>query len=328
MIGVANRFALILLIASLPALADDTISSLSAGGLVPVRSTAVRMVSEDLSISEQRVTIVFKFVNETDEDLDTIVAFPLPLVDGGLAHNHPVGFQGSNAINFVDFEVRQDGKPIRVQTQLRAWKGNKEITARLRSLGLPLSSLDDKRFASAMAKLPKSTREQLVKDEIVVEESSGPWPFWDSDIQFYWRQVFPAHKTVELRQSYRPVVGGYYWDPESSEGPEIDKQYCPTPQTVEAVRRIKPIPTKDGISNLWARQIDYVLRTGANWKGPIGTFKVTVETGADEVLVTCFPGLRRVAPKRFEVTRQNFTPAEDLHLLVVSPREPRVQSLP
>jgi hypothetical protein len=65
-----------------PILANDTMVTLEAGGLVPVKSSKVAMESERLRISVHRVTVDYVFRNTSDQDVDAVVAFPLPELDG------------------------------------------------------------------------------------------------------------------------------------------------------------------------------------------------------------------------------------------------------
>jgi len=53
------------------------------------------------------------------------------------------------------------------------------------------------------------------------------------------------------------------------------------------------------------RRINYVLKTGANWAGPIRSFKLTIECGAGDRLVSFCPGrLKPTAPNALEIYRQ------------------------
>jgi hypothetical protein len=65
----------------------------------------------------------------------------------------------------------------------------------------------------------------------------------------------------------------------------------------------------------------YVLRTGANWAGPIGRFHLIVDKGAPQNLVSlCAPDIRPTSDTRFELDRTNYTPREDLRILFLTPQ--------
>jgi hypothetical protein len=64
--------------------------------------------------------------------------------------------------------------------------------------------------------------------------------------------------------------------------------------------------------------VHYILTTGANWKGPIGTFKLTIAKNSpkDKVSV-CLPDTRKTSPLTFEVVRHDFVPTQDLKVLFI-----------
>jgi len=61
-----------------------------------------------------------------------------------------------------------------------------------------------------------------------------------------------------------------------------------------------------------------VLTTGANWAGPIGDFRLTVDKGEPDSLVSfCADGVKKIGPTTFEVRHANFTPIRDLNVLIL-----------
>ena len=63
-----------------------------------------------------------------------------------------------------------------------------------------------------------------------------------------------------------------------------------------------------------------VLTTGANWRSPIGEFRLVVDKGRPENLVSfCGQGVRKISPTRFETIRTNWRPDRDLKVLIVAP---------
>ena len=72
----------------------------------------------------------------------------------------------------------------------------------------------------------------------------------------------------------------------------------------------------NGSTSYWT--VHYILTTGANWKGPIKNFKLTIakHVPADKVSV-CIPDTRKVSPTTFEVVRHDFVPKEDLNILFI-----------
>ena len=65
--------------------------------------------------------------------------------------------------------------------------------------------------------------------------------------------------------------------------------------------------------------LGYVLSSGANWKGPIKDFRLVVDKGAPDKLISfCMSGVKKISPTQFEVKKKNFEPKNDLNILIVN----------
>ena len=63
-----------------------------------------------------------------------------------------------------------------------------------------------------------------------------------------------------------------------------------------------------------------MLTTGANWRSPIGTFRLVVDKGKPGNLVSfCEIGVKKISPTRYEVRHTNWRPTRDLHVLIIQP---------
>ena len=70
---------------------------------------------------------------------------------------------------------------------------------------------------------------------------------------------------------------------------------------------------------LSGKEVRFVLKTGRNWLGPIGRFRLTFEKlDAKAIVSTCFKGMRKTGPTTFAASLDNFSPDEDLGFLVLS----------
>jgi len=319
------RIAFLLLVFPLWVRADDTLMTLGAGGLQPVKATQISMQSEDLEISVHQIRVRFVFRNDSDKDIESLVAFILPGLNGGDLFNTPISIPKENAWNFMDFHVTEHEKEIATKIEARAVDGERDITEHLRSLGLSPMPFPDV-VAANIKKLPLANRNQLKKEGLITNDESPSdepekywWATWTMNVRYYWTQRFPARSTVELVQTYRPIVGGTYL-PYGSDVREYLNPYC---GRIEALRQIaaflKNHPVKQqGDNYLGEHTVDYVLTTAHNWAGPIGHFRLSVVTDTSEdILVTCMPGLKRVSPTRYELTKDNFRPTGDLKLLIL-----------
>lgn len=75
------------------------------------------------------------------------------------------------------------------------------------------------------------------------------------------------------------------------------------------------------------RSIEYILTTGANWPGPIKSFRLVIDKGAPENLVSfCGQGVRKISPTQFELHASNFVPSSNLSLLILKPSQPDLGS--
>ena len=74
------------------------------------------------------------------------------------------------------------------------------------------------------------------------------------------------------------------------------------------------------MANLTESRVRYVLTTGANWARPIGDFRMVIDKLSPSNLVSfCGTGVRRISPTQFEVRYRNFTPRQDVAVLVLTP---------
>ncbi len=93
----------------LPALANDSTAELGTGGLILSRSDMISMESEDLFISKERVTVDYVFRNRSDQDIETIVAFPMPDIEAN--PYWMAAIPRTRPDNFLGFRVTVDGQP-------------------------------------------------------------------------------------------------------------------------------------------------------------------------------------------------------------------------
>src|SRR3954466_10530092 len=76
--------AVIFTLGCAPAFANDSTAELATGGLAYITTDAIEMRSEDLGISMDEVRVRYEFVNTSDRDVTTLVAFPMPDIKGDI----------------------------------------------------------------------------------------------------------------------------------------------------------------------------------------------------------------------------------------------------
>jgi Domain of unknown function (DUF4424) len=316
------------LVVAVPATADDSSAALSAGGIVFTHSTPVRMATEDLAISPNAVRIRFEFVNPTDKDVETVVAFPLPDIDTAEFWGSGVGTVTGDPVNFVGFKAVVDGKPVPFEVEQRAFLKNKDVTALIAAAGAPVNPITDEGY-NKLEKLARTKQDGLIAAKVADGDANEFVPQWTVRTKFYWTQKFPAHKTVVIEHSYQPVTGQSFFNKKDmdSRDPPYGRNYCLDTATKARIAEksdaaLKAFPDNGGYLN--AYWTDYILSTAANWKGPIGKFHLTLDKlKPDNVLSLCWDGeLKRTGPTTFEFTAENFVPKRDIHLLVLSDMAP------
>ena len=306
-----------------PAIANDTLATLGAGGLTPLKTSTIVMESEDLEISIHKITVRYLFSNTSDHDQDVTVAFPLPELGGGMLANEPVKIPSKDPVNFIDFRVLAGGKPVTPKVEMRAFVDNQEITADLKAMGVPLSPLDE-HAAAAYRKAPANLRAKFEKGgwmDCKLTNDDRCWPMWQVRIQYYWTQHFPAKSTLQVEHTYSPVVGGSYITP-TDDGSSTARDFCGGPAAVAEIQKQKALhPPKNTDSPvLMQRRIQYIVTTANNWAGPIGSFKLSIlPDAASDIVLTCQQGLKRVAPARYEFSRTSFRPDKELDIMILQP---------
>lgn len=320
---------LAMLVAASPALANDTMAVLRTGGLVFVRSDVVAMEKEDLYISPDEVRVAYVFRNNSGEDVEAIVAFPMPAINGDPYSD--VAVPDSQSDNFLNFSVEVDGAALTPKLEQKAFAAELDVTATLVAARVPLNPYAEAAYA-AVGALPQATRDDWVARGILYREAyddgagmkEHDMPYWSMRSTYWWRMTFPAGRAVDVRHRYQPSVGGttglnFYYD-DGVQGPvyeEYKGKYCLDDAIVRAVERAAK-QTPDGWPPYWENWISYVLKTGANWSSTIHDFRLVIDKGSPENLVSfCGENVKKIGPTTFEMRATDFYPSRDLEILLL-----------
>jgi Domain of unknown function (DUF4424) len=312
-----------------PVRANDSAAELSIGGLQFVQNKAIAMESEDLRISLDRVSVHYQFVNTSEKPVTLTVAFPLPDID--LAEGDNIALPSSDPVNFVDFETRIDGRSAKFQIDQRAVVGDKDVSALLRQFNLPLLPIGKSEIR--VADLPDATRIKLVDEGLLMPAGTndkGRQQYavaWIAKTSAVRQQTFPPGQKVVVEHRYHPSVGTSSdtilrpaLRTSKSLAPEIERyrrEYCITDAFLADLDK-RAGNGKSNKAMIGERRISYVLKTGANWAGPIRSFKLTVDPGGRDRLVSFCPGQLKPAPANgMEFTAENFKPDKNLKILIV-----------
>jgi len=313
------------------ALGNDTMASLGVGGLEFLVSDKIEMAREDLYVSMDEVRVRYEFRNVSDEDETALVAFPMPDITG--SPDFMVNLPTENSDNVFDFETLLDGEPVNAELHQYVFAANIDQTKLLRQLGVPLAPFSQATRA-ALGELDEGELAELAHRGMIVpldfDQGQG-WerefyPVWTLKSTYSWEAHFPAGETVVVEHRYKPSVGGtvgvtFLVEPFEDYDPAADyaRRYCTDEAFLNAVRRT----LKDGdpysapFTEFW---LSYIWSTGANWAGPIKQFRLVVDKGRPENLVSfCGEGVKKIGPTSFEMVREDFWPSNsELDVLILN----------
>ncbi|MCJ7996235.1 DUF4424 domain-containing protein [Rhizobium cremeum] len=322
--------AAVAVMSAMPALANDTMAELRTGGLVYVQTSEVEMVSEELFISPDRVDVDYVFHNGTDRDIVSYIAFPMPDIVAEPDVN--IAISDLEKDNFLGFSVTQDGVPITPELQQRVYATGIDMTDELKAQGVPLLPFSEA-TAAALEKLPEDVLADWLARGLVYDDAYDagngwehhPAPLWTLKSAYWWKTTFPAGKEVTVHHSYKPSVGGTVAMTFIEDGQPSDyayetykTRYCLDDDFMRTAAKLEKA-AKDGKGPSYTENwISYVLKTGANWGGSIGNFKLTIDKGKPTNFVSfCGEGVKKTGPTTFEMKAEDFFPERDLDILLL-----------
>jgi len=226
-----------------------------------------------------------------------------------------------------------DGKPVPTRSVRRALAQGRDVTRDLRALGL-----DDEQIFVTFGRasdVHPDARElapamwQRVH-RVIGASASDTWEVEETRL---WEQIFPAHREIVVEHRYSPFVGrvydvpyqrGFGWVEASSDlqpstvvGPaHSPSEACVGDDTRASIQRQMARLVERGAENVGRMldDVEYILGTGRNWKGPIGDFTLRIEKARpNDIVSLCFPGQpRRVSPTVLEFHQTDFVPQDRL----------------
>lgn len=314
--------------------ANDSTATLAAGGLVLTKSRSIEMRSEDLFLSEKQVRVRYRFANTSPRAQTVEIAFPLPDLVPDPLDNEGAPIPINGPTNFLKFSTIVDGKPVHAQVELKAVLAGVDQTSLLNSLHVPLNPWSDS-TEQALGRLSAANQQKLMKLKLAVRDCCDVGPdgrthdkkglraLWTLKTTYFWQQTFPAAREITIEHRYAPVVGhwlGNNWDESANDAASRRaaglerREFCVDHKFVASVRA----QPRAGFMSDYLR---YVLVTGANWKGPIGDFRMTVDKGqASNMVSFCGDHVHKIGPTAYQVHYLNFTPKRDVGVLILNRR--------
>ena len=279
-----------------------------------MKTDAIRMAEEDLYISRSRINIRYRFVNESGADITQLVAFPVPSIEGDLMANY--GGSPSPGDNFLDFTVAINGKQVTPKVETRIEMNGLDVTQSVIRHGVPLNRFHPS-YYERVENLPIESKKALLAEGLIEWDPKYPnevWVKWSHRTTLYWPVTFPAGQSIEMVHTYRPFPGGTFYMTEHVPA-DYKTRYCMDNGFLRAAERLT-----EGLEypQLESADLRYILMTGNNWKGPIGSFRLVIDKENTKSLVSlCIDNIRKIGPTLFEFKAKNFVPDRDLDLLFV-----------
>jgi hypothetical protein len=139
---------------------------------------------------------------------------------------------------------------------------------------------------------------------------------------YYWEQTFPPGKEVVVQHRYKPVTGfGFFGDWIFSDRGYRDKYCIDGAFEAAARKKLDAIADRDN-PYMNEKRVSYILTTANNWATPIRDFRLVVDKGTPDSLVSfCGTNVKKISPTQFEMRATNFMPERELEILIASPTD-------
>ncbi|KTD03673.1 DUF4424 family protein [Legionella feeleii] len=334
---IRNIFLIPILLLSGMACANDSTAELASGGLVFTKNASIELQSEELFLSLKKVRIRYIFFNKSDKPIKALVAFPLPLIKSYRYDRLFAVLPVDDPANPVGFVTRVNNQPIKMSIHQKALVKNKDQTAILKKYKLPLSP-EYSQTRKALLAIPKQQWPALESLGLIwleeFDDGKGmrkePQPSWDLKTTYTWEQIFPPRQAIIIEHEYQPVVG-------SSAGTSIGTSYAIHEKWYkefvaiycisEHLQKSLTPKTKDSTPPYTEGRLAYILKTGANWAGPIQSFTLTIDKGDKKNLLS-FCGkkeAKQISATQLQIKKKNFIPSQNLNILFLIPYSEQIE---
>jgi Domain of unknown function (DUF4424) len=345
---------LMVLVSCVSANANSGWGGITATGLTFSETESVQLVEEDLVIGPDRISVDYVFRNITGQDVTGEVIFPLPPIGVEQIGDYGTLYDVRNKDNMVEFSVAVDGAPQAVRIDRMAViepedaasspaqsydNPGRDVTSIIKRYGLQLQ-FDEAAFRSAFRDMSPQDRASADSEGIINlwEDGEHATPLWSIVLRYHWTQTFAAGQDVSVHIEYenRSAGGLFGWlDPPEANltDPEmkpLGDLFCIDTQTSKDIYALlkdfpdgeMPYNRIDGrVSTLafgGAQFTFFILRTANTWAGPIGRFRLTVDKGDPETMVSlCLEDLKQTSSTTYVFERENYVPDQDLAILHV-----------
>jgi hypothetical protein len=298
-------------------IANDTIARIETGGITFVKSEDIQMAQEILEISTKSIRVQYVFQNESSKDIRATVAFPMP------SYRWTSGEHAdeTNVKPLRPFSTKVNGNAVPNTIIKKATIKGVDVTSQLHKIGL-----NDKQIFETFSHCPDDDDDKkfelcgLSSKQKLSIEKLGEWEVSETA---FWEQVFSGNKRIDVLHEYAPLVGqsgsspyqkGFGYINDTVAGTILEA--CVDENFNRAIqKRIKSLVDHGAHNVSVSRQeVEYILGTGRNWKGPIADFTLRIrKESPDQLISLCFPGKpKHISDTVIEFSHKNFIPQDKL----------------
>ncbi len=279
------------------------------------------MKKERLFISPGKVRVEYSFENESNVDITTQIAFPVPEYVWRGEFQPP---------DFSDFRLWVDGSPATFQTETHAFVKGEDRTEILRKLGITIENFGGFDYADSeirngevyfshyqVSELSPQQRSELIKLGLIEGNKNGGYfaPLWSVRKAYHWTQRFPARKVVIIRHEYSPVIGA-----KQVHAKDVRREIDDGCISNDLADRIRLDESRDNSEYIYSGWVNYILTTANSWKTPIRDFELIVENSpipsfipTPKYMSFCWNGRSEISyGKPLSVRAIEFVPSKDL----------------
>jgi len=315
------------------AMAGDARTALMVGTLQLPRPPELELRALDITVTPQEVRGRYVLFNRANRDVALGASFAAPDLDAAAPGFGYTAIPQPEQINFMGFAATVDGVPVALMDERHVFGAGLERTQLLEDAGAPPQPAGVATW-EALGKLSPQALQDLRAAGLIDMDRLGerlePRPRWLLKTAWHWPQVFPAGKETVITWRHAASVSvGTTPLAERSQLAHAARyaRHC----AGEAINSAANAARNNGPGNDWLLEREQRLRisTGPASAGSAGVVTLTIDTGADDVIVAaCISGLERAGPGRWRMRRENAVLDEDLHVLFISPGKVASQGAP
>ncbi len=327
------------------AIVGESAPSIAAGGIVPRGQPRIAIAREVLRISDRKISVDYDFRNDGSTDVAVDLVFPIPPYKNEWDAMDPM------AQSFRSFVLSVNDERVTYQTDATAELNGSDVTKTLQShhfdiptfghleIGRDQHYLVRRVAVPDFVQLTKKDKHRL-QSEGIFEQENG-FSKYTVKLEYHWRQTFPAHSTVHIRQEFAPVVGftevpaladalkaallpassrtSAMLEPAAVESVSLLNGFCANTASLRSMLSAQEVfaQSSGAVVPQW---VDFALTSSKAWNEPIEDFTLIVEVpqpeqGQQTLVSFCSPGvMQKPDANHIQVHLKNFTPATDLHV--------------